>query len=452
MTRAAFFKRLHAELPDWVQRGWVKPQHAQAILDHVAQQDHGVSRLPIAFAFMGALLLGAGVVTFFAANWGAIPKFAKLLLLFGALGASYAAAGYCLTRAHRLVGHGLLLLGALLFGANIFLIAQIYHIDAHFPNGVLIWSLGALAAAVLMRSEPLLILALVLAVLWSGIESVEFDRSPHWPFLILWSSALAAILFHGWILALRIAMAALIVWSTIVLLDSTFFGRYWHAGERTALLQLYVFVAIAVYILGRGMSWYKRWTQFSGPVVTAGAFSAAASLFVLTFPEVQRFTSRNNFDVPTLHGWMGATLAVLLAITLLMIWRYHGTRLSTLPRYRQGAFIWLIVGGALALLNLYTAGRYPGWAALTYNMLAGVGVVWLVMTGMDRKERRIVNLGFILFAALLIARYADTFWTLLDRSYFFMAGGALLMVAGFYIERSRRRVNARISGTRRSSQ
>jgi len=48
-----------------------------------------------------------------------------------------------------------LLLGVILFGSNIMLIAQIYHIDSHFPNGVLMWSLGALLAAWLVRNADL---------------------------------------------------------------------------------------------------------------------------------------------------------------------------------------------------------------------------------------------------------------------------------------------------------
>lgn len=35
----------------------------------------------------------------------------------------------------------------MLFGAGIWLVAQIYHIEEHYPNGFLIWGLGAMALA-----------------------------------------------------------------------------------------------------------------------------------------------------------------------------------------------------------------------------------------------------------------------------------------------------------------
>ena len=51
------------------------------------------------------------------------------------------------------------------------LIAQIYHIDAHFPNGVLLWSIGALVAAYLARSQPALVAAISLGWLWTTLST-----------------------------------------------------------------------------------------------------------------------------------------------------------------------------------------------------------------------------------------------------------------------------------------
>ncbi len=446
--RTGFLQRLQTELPVWVRHGWVAPQHQQSILDHVAHQAESSPRyLVIVLCAMGALLLGAGVITFFAANWGLIPKAAKLAILFGALGGCYGAASFCLARGVEALGQGLLLLGVLLFGANIFLIAQIYHIDAYYPNGVLVWAVGALATAAAARSQFALVAALALATLWSGMETFEFDRGPHWFFFLPWMAALGLIYRHHWLTALRVACGALLGWCLMLVLAGHFMDRPWLAGGRMALWQIYVFLGIALYILGRGMSWYPRWARFAAPVITAGAVWAVAALFVLTFPESQRFGVRQEFGGALPAVWIGATVAMLLLVAGLMAWRYHGTPLSTLPLYRQGAFIWLVVAGALALGNLVADGLYPGWMAFGYNLLSVSGVVWLVMTGVDRAEARLVNLGFMFFAVLLLARYFDTFWTLLGRSFFFMVGGVLLLVGGFLLERSRRHLTARIAAS-----
>jgi uncharacterized membrane protein len=445
LNRSVFLKRLNTELPGWVRRGWVPRKHQQSILDYVAQQERKPTRsLVTVLPLMGALLFGAGVITFFAANWSGMSKAMKLVVLFGTLAASYAASGVCQARGRAALAEGLLLLGTILFGANIFLIAQVYHIDAHYPNGILLWAIGGLLTAALGRSQAAAVAALGLVALWSMTEMFQFAPAPHWAFFIPWSLALVLVYRYQWLIALRVACWTLLGWCFTIFVAGDWSDRHWTAGEQIALLQVYVFSGIALYILGRGMSWYGRWSRFAPPVITAGAVWAVAALFALTFPRLQHQVASDPIASASYALWLGITLFVLAAVAALMAWRYWDTRLSTLPLYRQGAFLWLIAAGAVAFANLFSAGAYSGWFAVTYNVLALTGVAWLVMTGVDRSEPRVTNLGFLLFAALLAARYFDTFWTLLDRSYFFMIGGAVLLLAGFFIERSRRRITARI--------
>ena len=49
----------------------------------------------------------------------------------------------------RRFGSERVVLGILLFGSNIWFIAQTYNINAHYPDGTMLWALGALAAAVI---------------------------------------------------------------------------------------------------------------------------------------------------------------------------------------------------------------------------------------------------------------------------------------------------------------
>ena len=88
-------------------------------------------------------------ILFFAYNWAAIPKFLKLALVFAALVTSHGAALWVTRRnpANHSLVEGLHILGTMMFGAGIWLIAQIYHIDEHYPNAFLVWGLGALGLA-----------------------------------------------------------------------------------------------------------------------------------------------------------------------------------------------------------------------------------------------------------------------------------------------------------------
>ncbi len=72
--------------------------------------------------------------------------------------------------------------------------------------------------------------------------------------------------------------------------------------------------------------------------------------------------------------------------------------------------------------------------------------MWLVYVGLHLNDRFLVNLAFVFFALAVLARYFDTFWTLMNRSFFFMAGGLLLLIGGYALERGRRKLTGQISG------
>ena len=77
-----------------------------------------------------------------------MPKALKLMVVFAALFVSDGGALWVGRRSPERTGliEGLRLLGTMMFGAGIWSIAQIYHIEEHYPNAPLIWSLGALGA------------------------------------------------------------------------------------------------------------------------------------------------------------------------------------------------------------------------------------------------------------------------------------------------------------------
>src|SRR5690606_32493323 len=136
-----------------------------------------------------------------------------LMVLLGSLYTAYGAAGWCLHRDRSpKIGQALLLLGVILFGANIMLIAQTYHIDEHYPNGILFWALGGLATAYVFNSQPALIATLVLGMLWTGSESFGFERV-HWPFLVLWGACLPLVHRHSWRASLHCMLVALLLWT-----------------------------------------------------------------------------------------------------------------------------------------------------------------------------------------------------------------------------------------------
>lgn len=86
--------------------------------------------------------------------------------------------------------------------------------------------------------------------------------------------------------------------------------------------------------------------------------------------------------------------------------------------------------------------------AIAFNLLFFAGMPWLIYAGMHTDDRFLVNLAFVFFGITLLTRYFDTFRTLLNRSYFFMVGGLLLIAGGYVPERKRRQITASIGARR----
>jgi uncharacterized membrane protein len=125
-----------------------------------------------------------GVISFFAFNWQYMTKWLKLLVVFSSfICAHVAALWYGRIPKHKAIAEFLHLLGTFLFGAGIILIAQIYHIEEHAPNGVFLWSLGALLMAYVLQSTPQMLLYGILTMVWQGME-LSFRTQQYWVILL----------------------------------------------------------------------------------------------------------------------------------------------------------------------------------------------------------------------------------------------------------------------------
>lgn len=172
-------KHIHwllSELETWVQEGIINDTQARAIRSRYPGKEQAGTWGRVAFASFGAILMGLGVILLFAYNWDKMHKFAKLGVVFFALIAAHGAALAARRTASRETLH---VLGTMFFGAGIWLVAQIYHINEHYPNAFLVWGIGALSMAWVLPSLPQALMATFLLVLWNGFESYGFHSPNH---------------------------------------------------------------------------------------------------------------------------------------------------------------------------------------------------------------------------------------------------------------------------------
>lgn len=311
--------KLERDLVRWQAAGWVNEAGASAIRSDVRSRKSPFGVAPV-FAMLGAVLFGFAVMSFVAANWTAMSKLARLALLLATLWGCYGATAVLLQRQLNAFAQAAVLGGIAVYGASIMLIAQMYHMEGSPPDAVLMWALGALLAAVLVRSNPALAAAFVLLVVWSCWER-GLTVAAHWSFLMAWLAAAAVAAWLGWRPGLHLAALSLIVW----LVPLGFFIFDQHAHWLVVLIG--VAAAVAAGVGGRAID---QRIAASSALFTYGLLVAFAGLYIMQFvdrfsifssqPDSQSIQRLVLLAILTLASLLGAMLWALSADNRTALW------------------------------------------------------------------------------------------------------------------------------------
>jgi uncharacterized membrane protein len=366
-------------------------------------------RLITVLTILGSVLVGLGALLFIGANWYQIGPVVKLAIIFASIVAAHAAGWYFRFEpgSRPKLGTAFLLLGSLLYGAGIWLVAQIFNIDTNFSDGLLLWAAGSMLSAIVTRVPALGILTNLLAYSWLYSNSHADDLQNMLCLSICAGSTMGIsyILRSPWSMALSILGAALLPLSLS------------HSGE-------YCLVAWGVSLFG-GFLWHRRnWRLFEKVFMYGGIISGLAGLLAITCDKQSLF----NGDAHT--SWVYYFFALALA----------GLALAERGRKNSSPES---IGAFLILISAYLIACLPSEVVrMLFNNANILGaIVLLAFTGLRRlRISGLVNTSVVFFVFLIIARYFDMFFSMLDRSAFFLAGGVVLLVAGAVAERSRRRL------------
>jgi len=115
---------------------------------------------------VGAILVGAGIFSFIAANWQNMDKFTKIFAIFVSMITCNLAGWYFKEKTQNIkTGYALIFLGTIIFGAGIFLVAQIFHTRGNWPDGFILWMIGSLAMAYALNSPLFYYFSIILGII-----------------------------------------------------------------------------------------------------------------------------------------------------------------------------------------------------------------------------------------------------------------------------------------------
>lgn len=429
ILRQQYLKRLKSDLDRWSQRGLVDPAKIPAIIKD-AEGTGGGTSLTTILAVLGVVLLGFAAMSFVAANWTEMSKLTKLLMLaFGMWGAVGIAAwrirvdeeGDELGRA--LYTEAAILLAVILFGVSIMLIGQMYHIGGEYSDGLMLWLAGTLLTAWLVPSRAALVLAIILAPMWSIAVLTEDPSVLHWQFLIPISFASLLAAGMGWRPAAHLIIVAWGVWFFVTamwLLDHL----DWSLDSVMVLATM-----VALTIFAKGHISMRLIAPFEDAMIHWGLFAAMAVAFWLPLAAEGLLPDEDSYI------WLAALLGAAVLGT--GGWAFAQSRLA-LPDMA------VLVASVLVLIAFPYArlawGDVVDWLFVIAYFAASV---WCVSYGTRTHDRFSINLGFAAFGLMALYVYFETVGTLLDTAAFFAIGGLLLIGLSVGLGRIRTRLLAR---------
>jgi uncharacterized membrane protein len=371
----------------WTNAALIDPATAERIRAYEAGQDaHQGLRWPTLLAIgLGGLLLGAGVLLFVAAHWDTLSPAERFGLVL-ALVAVFHFAGALTVERFSALSTALHAVGTICLGAGIFLAGQIFHLQEHWPGGVLLWAIGAWAAWALLRDWPQAALAALLTPIWLSGE---------------WTEAT-----YGWL------------------------GREKILAEGLLLLAITYLTANA--------------PSKESPVRSALAWIGGLALIPLAAAVVvsDAMGWRQDLVQPDdsyrALGWVTA-----LGLPLLVAWALRGY-----SAWMNGvAALWVVALGTTGFRAAPGAeGFAREWHELGPYGLCALGAVGLIAWGLNEGRKERINLGVAGFALTVLVFYSSTVMDKLGRSASLIGLGLLFLLGGWAMEKTRRRLVARLAG------
>ena len=385
------------ELDRLVAEGLLAPEQASEVRTRLAASlaQERRRRAARAIGVLGAAAFGAGVILFFAANWSEIARPLRVAILLIGLAAFYTAGFWLLEvrRALRSVGHGFVFVGAILFGASLFLVGQMYNVDAHDPLGFAIWSGGALATTLFFRSKPTAGLTVLAFEAWIIHELVDYDETYE------------AVRFVPFALALY---------------------------------------GLALYAFGRAGEQRLERLALAGAMKVVGFAVAGFTTLLLSFRYFYATEGERPGGLPL---WIMLVFgAVALIAAALLTLRRRG-RLAL-----EGVLLAVVAG--LVLLAVFVPEESPGEDSfvghaklypLLFVAVLPLLVAGAIVLGSRHDEIWLVSGGVSLGGLAIILHFVDNAWDRLPRSLVFMLVGALALTLAALLE-GVRRVRAEVRG------
>jgi uncharacterized membrane protein len=418
---------LAREISTWVEKDLISVEQATSIcrvygIDYDSIRNYSAGyRILIS---LGYLFIGLSVIILLSANWDEIPRGLRMA---GLLAITFATHGWALklyfeTRDSDAIG--LFFLGNIFFGASIILIAQIYHLGEHMPDGVFWWAFGTLPVGLLLENSRLTLFSCLLALIWFFLEySLGFSATLFPVFIaaavyILIKGPSSTLLFLTAVASFGLWVEA---WLSAVWSGSRH-GLNWHAEHFFVSCALFVFAYAASKWLGtRNLS-------------KAQDYGALLSLWALRFGLIimLAMSFAEPWEALIQSHMVHANSMWQLVIVLLGASLWLGWKTESLPTLLPISGFFLLE----MIVVVLSDNRDLGLVLQVITNVATVSAaVWLILRGIERGVSHYFFLGVATILLIALMRYFDLIGEYIGGAALFMVLAILLLGAAKYWRR-----------------
>ncbi len=408
---------LARESSHWCDAGAIDEDARRRIL--AAYEGEPFIRGPLVLVVLAILMFGIGVLLLIGYNWHRIPQSGKIAMILAAVAASFIGSAFAYARQRTKVGEALALLGTLLYGNGIWLIAQVLHIQGHFPDAFLWSGIGAGVCAFLLRSTLIGIETAILLAVWAFASPAASQR-PDYLFLAAWPLVLVLAYRLRSAVTLAIAAFAMPLWafvSTVTLSrEPVFLGAAAATG-------------CALYAIG---TWHSDESPMKPAWQVAGLLPLLVTFIPLMVSDVHREGTREGTGVTALP-----VIIVLVAgacVATLARRRLHDAATTAVVVVAGALFVWTT---ALAV-GVGREGPFVLGATITFSVLALLLAVSFIRTALNTNRSYEFGFGVLIAAVFLIVRWTSVIDNMFLSGMIMLAAGAgLLFVVKLWRQRDR---------------
>lgn len=428
-------RRLMDEIGLWTKDGLITDEQALAIRARYPEPMAKRWAMIITSIF-GSLLVGLGIILLLAYNWSDLSRGARAVISYLPLLASLGLCGWIVftgkTGTGLREGAGGFL--ALAVGASIALVAQTYQLGGTFREFTLAWMLLILPAVyVLDAAIPALIY--LFGITGWAIGQRCYDDSP-WAFWVLLAGVVPYLIWCQ--VRNRDSLRGVWVLWGVVLAAGAGVATGMHAHEPVLWFSLYAAFFTACLLAGE--LWGARdLTLWARPLTLLGGAGLGVMIFLFSFigfwEEMNRHYQYYWWDYREKAVITDTVLVAFFMVLAVVLMVMGFRRLKTWPL--RLASVFPVVAAVLVAANQGLGGKGMIPALLMNGYAFALGAL-LVSDAVRESRLGQMNLGLILLAALLTARFFDAHMSILGRGLaFIVLGLAFLAANGLMIRRRR---------------